>query len=283
MRLRFSCFSQLVGGDFMADRESEREGSAKTPEGFRLSAGPVVRQGMVDLQLPAELVELQRTGGSPMLFAIPRDPETIFAYWSVDWEAVFANSEPLDRQVFLRVRKDDGTEEAETVVEPLLGSHYAGVAATGGKYFTELGFYDANSSWSPIATSEIVEMPRGGTSESGEFDLATVPFHLSFQRMIDLFRASNGNALGTILSRLQAHATREISAESLTNRETELLRAMNISTADLVTASRAFEDENEALRRKTEAVLGFGATSPSKGFGESSWGEGGSSPSSPAR
>ncbi len=256
----------------MAKKQTNGDG---TPEnGFRISAGPVVRQGLADLQLPAELLELQRAGGPPMLFAIPRDPQTIFAYWNVDWETIFAKGAPVDRQVFLRVRKSDGKEESETVIEPLLGSHYVTVATPGGQYLTEIGFYGAGSGWSAVAASEIVEMPRDGVSENAELDLATVPFHLSFQRMIDIFRASNGNTLGAILTRLQARAEGD-----LTNEDDELLRAMNVSAADLASASKSFEDENEALRRKAEAVLGFGATSPTHGFGESSWGASGSSPS----
>jgi len=256
----------------MARKQTNGDGA--TENGFRISAGPVVRQGMADLQLPAELLELQRAGGPPMLFAIPRDPQTIFAYWNIDWETIFAKGAPVDRQVFLRVRKSDGTEESETVIEPLLGSHYVPVATPGGEYLTEIGYYGAGSGWSAVATSETVEMPRDGVSANAELDLATVPFHLSFQRMIDIFRASNGNSLGAILSRLQARAE-----GGLTNEDDEILRAMDISAADLTSASKAFEDEDEALRRKAEAVLGFGATSPSRGFGESSWGASGSSPS----
>ncbi len=250
-------------------------GEGGTENGFRISAGPVIRQGLSDLQLPVELLELQRAGGPPLLFAIPRDPQTIFAYWNIDWETIFAKGAPVDRQVFLRVRKSDGAEESETVIEPLFGSHYVTVATPGGQYQTEIGFYGAASGWSAVATSETVEMPRDGVSANAELDLATVPFHLSFQRMIDIFRASNGNSLGPILSRLQARA-----GSGLTNEDDELLRAMDISAADLTSASKSFEDEDESLRRKAEAVLGFGATSPSHGFGESSWGSGGSSPSS---
>jgi hypothetical protein len=258
----------------MARNETTNGGTAEN--GFRISAGPVIRQGLADLQLPSELLELQRAGGPPLLFAIPRDPQTIFAYWNIDWETIFAKGAPVDRQVFLRVRKSDGTEESETVIEPLMGSHYINVATPGGQYLTEVGFYGAGSGWSAVATSEMVEMPRDGVSANAELDLATVPFHLSFQRMIDIFRASNGNALGAILSRLQARAEGD-----LTNEDDEVLRAMDISAADLTSASKSFEDEDDALRRKTEAVLGFGATSPAKGFGDnsSSWGAAGSSSS----
>jgi hypothetical protein len=242
---------------------NQTNGGDATENGFRISAGPVIHQGMADLQLPAELLELQRAGGPPLLFAIPRDPQTIFAYWNVDWETTFAKGAPVDRQVFLRVRKSDGTEESETVIEPLLGSHYVAVATPGGQYLTEIGFYGAGSGWSAVATSETVEMP--GVSANAELDLATVPFHLSFQRMIDILRASNGNALGPILSRLQARVE-----GGLTNEDDELLHAMDISAADLTSASKSFQDEDDALRRKAEAVLGFGATSPARGFGESS-------------
>ena len=257
-------------------RNQTNSGDA-TENGFHISAGPVIRQGMTDLQLPSELLELQRAGGPSVLFAIPRDPQTIFAYWNVDWETVFAKGAPVDHQVFLRVRKSDGTEESETVIEPLLGSHYAVVATPGGEYSTEIGFYESGSGWSAVATSETVEMPRDRASANAELDLATVPFHLSFQRMLDMFRVSNGNALGAVLSRLQERASRQ--GDDLTSEEGELLRAMNVSTEDLTTAAKSFEDEDDALRRKTEAVLGFGATSPSRGFGESSWGAGSSSPS----
>ena len=64
-----------------------------------------------------------------------------------------------------------------------------------------------------VDVTDFVETPRQGASENKELDLATVPFHLSFQRLIDLFRASNGNALGSIMSRLQAYAAREIPSE----------------------------------------------------------------------
>ncbi len=254
----------------------ETTDSTQGDNGFRISAGPVIRQGMYDLQLPSELLEIQRAVGRPMLFAIARDPKTIFVYWNIDWEAVFAKGTPVDRQVFVRVRKDDGAEESEAVIEPLLGSHYATVETPGGRYSAEIGFYDSEKGWSPVATSDVVEMPRDGASASDDLDLATVPFHLSFQRMIDIFRASNGNALGSILSRLQSRASDD---ESLTKEDEQVLRAMNIARANMAAASKSFRDDDDALRRKAEAVLGFGATSPSRGFGDSSWAAAGSSPS----
>ncbi len=48
---------------------------------------------------------------------------------------------------------------------------------------------------------------------------------------------------------------------------------MNLSLDEVDAARRAFMERanNEALRKRAEAVLGFGSTSPARGFGESSW------------
>ncbi|PYL32865.1 MAG: hypothetical protein DMF35_07540, partial [Verrucomicrobia bacterium] len=52
--------------------------------GYRISDGPVVRLARSDPRLPndlPEVVELPRVYGAPLLFAIARDPHTVFTYW----------------------------------------------------------------------------------------------------------------------------------------------------------------------------------------------------------
>lgn len=251
------------------DKPGEKENS--TASGFRISEGLVVRRRPSDFGAASEFDELPRVYGPPLLFAIPRDPHTIFTYWNVDWSDIFSKGEPLDRQVYLRVRKGDGTDESEAMVEPMMGSHYAGVAQPGGHYQTELGYYDAAGGWSAVATSDEVTMPPESASGDMALDLATVPFHLSFQRLIDLFRASNGNALSAILARLQGRAVLSAERDLLTPEEWEIFRAMDVSVSDLARAREPFETDDAALRKKTETVLGFGATSPTRPFGGSSW------------
>jgi len=48
---------------------------------------------------------------------------------------------------------------------------------------------------------------------------------------------------------------------------------MNLSLSEVAAATRAFSGRVDAdrLRKRAEAILGFGATSPSGGFGGSSW------------
>ena len=255
-----------------AKDKTNRKKTSAEKSGFLISNGPVVGRDVADFGAPSEFEGLPRVYGPPLLFAVPRDPHTIFAYWNVDWSNIFAQSEPMDRQVYLRVVKGDGTNESEAVVEPMMGSHYAGVTQPGGRYHTELGYYQSGGGWSPVATSEPVTMPPDSVSEEVEFDLATVPFHLSFQRLIDLFRVSNGNALSEILTRLQRRALTREERDLLTPEEWELFLALDLSLADLDGAQAPFKTNSESLRTKTEAVLGFGASSPAHGFGVSSWG-----------
>src|SRR5579864_8573671 len=188
----------------MAD-QSENQ-TAETPKGYRISNGPVVRLARSDPKLPHDLsdvVELPRVYGEPLVFAIARDPSTLFVYWIIDWSTIFENSAPVDRQVHLRVRRGDGSEESSAAVEPMAGNCYLTVSEPRENYRVEIGYYQPREVWNGVATSELVAMPPDSVAEQSDVDVATIPFHLSFQRLIDLFRASNADALSEIVSRLQ--------------------------------------------------------------------------------
>jgi hypothetical protein len=116
-------------------------------------------------------------------------------------------------------------------------------------------------------------MPPDSVAENVDVDLATIPFHLSFQRLIDLFRANNGNALAEIISRLQKRAVSAEERDLLAPEELAIIHAMNVSLDEMGAARSAFDTRANvnALRRRAEALLGFGSTSPARGFSESSW------------
>jgi hypothetical protein len=123
-----------------------------------------------------------------------------------------------------------------------------------------------------VAISDVVTMPPESASENAVVDVATVPFHLSFQHMIDVFRESSGDELTTAISRWQDRATAQESAP-VSEEEREVLRAMNLSIAEIGAARRAFKQRSgdDIVRKRAEAILGFGSTSPAGGFGGSSW------------
>ncbi len=259
----------------MAEKNSRREMvREKSGNGFRISNGPIVRLTEEErLKDSFRIVELPRVHGAPKLFAIARDPKTIFLYWEIDWPAAFAGSPPVDRQVHLRLLRENGSQETTTAVEPMAGSCFLTVSDPRAAYRIEIGYYYPENNWNSVALSEGVKMPPEAVSDERDVDLATIPFHLSFQRLIDLHRASDANALTEIISRLQKQATTNDEQALLSDEEREILRAMKVSV-DEIRDSRGEllgQSKETALRKRAEALLGFGATSPAGGFGPSSW------------
>jgi hypothetical protein len=242
-------------------------------EGFRISNGPLIGSAA---EVEREASELPRVQSAPTLFAIARDPNTIFTYWSVDWPTIFAKTMPVDRQVHLRVYRPDGVEEKSVAVEPMAGNCYIAISRSSGSYHVEIGYYQPADVWHLVAVSDEVTMPPDKVAEVADVDLATIPFHLSFQRLLDLFRASTGDALAEIISRFQKRALTDEARKLLTPEEREILRAMDLSLLEIAAARRAFLDrtDDETLRKRTEAILGFGSTSPLRGFGGPSWSSG---------
>ena len=254
---------------------TETGAQSEHPGEYRISNGPVVRFARSDPQFPNDLpeVELLRVYGAPFLFVIARDPRTLFVYWNIDWSSIFETTAPVDRQVHLRVRRSDGSEELPVAVEPMAGNSYLTVSEPRERYRVEIGYYHPAGVWNSVATSEEVKMPAERAAENLDIDVATIPFHLSFQRLIDGFRTTSGEKIAEIVSRLQERAVTDTERALLTPEEWEILRAMELSIDEIDASRRAFfKADTKALRKRAETVLGFGGSSPSRPFSESSWG-----------
>ena len=255
---------------------NQRTRESKFAEGFRISSEPLVRPDNEQEKVANELddIGVSRVHGAPILCAIARDPATIFTYWRIDWPTVFAKTVPVDRQAHLRVHRADGVEEKSVSVEPMAGSCDITVSRPAGSYHVEIGYYQPSDVWNSVATSQAITMSPDRLADHGDVDLATIPLHLSFQRLLDLVGASKGEALAEKISQFQTSALNNEERGQLSRQEREILRAMDISLTEIATARRAFIDEadSDTLRKRTEALLSLGTASPSRGFGESSWG-----------
>src|SRR5687767_5106411 len=245
----------------------EAEGGAS----FVLSSQPLVElQEQRASSSPdfENLGELPRSYGGAFLFAIARDPHTLFAYWDIDWTEVFGDNPPADRKVHLRVLWHEGIEESTAAVEPMAGSYLISVKHARSSYRIEIGYYAPDDVWNSVAFSAAVITPPDDVAENGPVDVATIPFHLSFQRIVDAFRGSkyDGDALAEIVGRLQHHA--DHSDASLPENERELLRALEsgLSGTGAEQRSRLRNAQDVfATRQRIESILGFGATSPAHG------------------
>ena len=253
---------------------TSRGESAGASEGeramYRLSSQPIVQQS--ESGVTSDGTELPRTYGTQTLCLMPRDPRTLFAYWDIDWEIAFRDAQPGDRKVHLRVLDAEGGEQTTLEVEPMAGSCYVAVQTADAAYSGEIGYFDAGQTWNCIAASELIAVPNENISEAAESDFATVPFHLSFQRMIDMLRSARqeNESLTAQLADLRERVALGDDSAPLTAEEREL--ATEVAQAD-ASAPTSSENANAPVawtRQRLERILGFGATSPTGGFGGSS-------------
>jgi len=240
----------------------------KARKTFHISTKPVVSPAEnEESRALSNALEPPRFHGPPRLLAIARDPWMIFVYWNVDWLSIFKNAAPIDRQVHLRVHCTDGLEEKEAAVEPMAGMHYLTMSQRHRACRIEIGYYQPADVWHSVVMSKEIVIPLGEMSEAEHVDLATIPFHLRFQQLVDLFGAAKDDALATVISRFQTQALSSGRYETLSSEERKILQRTGVALSELADARRAFNQiDREKLKRGAEALLGLGATSPSRGF-----------------
>lgn len=237
---------------------------------FRICAQPILAPTTA-IELDTEGAELPRTYGAPALFLMVRDPHTLFAYWDIDWNTTFRDQRSKDRVVFLRVLKADNSEAALLEVEPMAASSYVTVDAADAVYTGEIGYFHPPTAWNCLASSGVVTTPSDSSSNEDAADFTTVPFHLSFQRMVDLLRVANEEnaSLTETLSKLRARA--DASDASMSLNEREVARAIDeVEFGRHVSHAGPPSPLDPAVWEKLERILGFGASSSSGGFGGNS-------------
>jgi hypothetical protein len=106
-------------------------------------------------------------------------------------------------------------------------------------------------------------------------DIAMIPFHVSFQQLLNLFGLGNETALANVMSEFQKLALSE-GHEGLSAQEIKILRKLDVSLSAIAAACRAFNYvDGEKLARRAGGLPYFGSTSPSRGF-EGDWASAGS-------
>ena len=174
---------------------------------FALSQEPVTAEGPAPALPPGtvpapayeHLGELPATYGTQSVYLVAYDPRQLFAYWDIDWKSA---PNPV---YTLHVHRADGTLEKRLDLASTDTGRYVEVELPGSTYYVELGHHGRDGSWQPLARSSRVTMPPPGLSGDLEPKFATLPFHLSFQRLLELINSAMGHGedLTAALSRLQ--------------------------------------------------------------------------------
>ena len=110
-------------------------------------------------------------------------------------------------------------------------------------------------------------MPPQGSVELGDADLATIPFHLSFQQLANLFGAVNDTSVARLISEFQERVLTCEKPNEATQSDTQILRRLNLSLPDISYAERDFRKiDAKQFARRARAMFRFPATSPARGF-----------------
>ncbi len=180
---------------------------AKDPAPFELSQEPVTPEGEEKPggtpapPAPAyeHLGELPATYGTQSVYLVAYDPRQLFVYWDVDWTT------GPNTPYALHLCREDGSLEQQADIVASEAGRYLPAGIPGGTYYVELGKYGRDGRWQVVATSGHATLPPAGLADNAEPQFATLPFHLTFQRLMELIHEAMGHGadLSAALSRLQ--------------------------------------------------------------------------------
>jgi hypothetical protein len=180
-----------------------------------------------------DLGALPASYGEDTLFLAARDPRWLFAYWDFDWTRYPATTMRGGlMQYFLKILHTDGTQETIVEIAPEARNWYVSVSKPDTLYSAEIGFFARDGAWVPAVASGVARTPAESLAEDEAASFATVPLHLSFERMLDLVRQQmeSGETLLGAVARVTDHG-RHIAfqagrAPSWTDEQRALLAAL---------------------------------------------------------
>lgn len=178
-----------AGGFHLRNTETSDEGEA-TPVDT-----PSTGESSPDLD---QLGDLPHSYGTDTIFLVAQEPHWLFTYWDIDI------SHHPGGQTFLRVYEGEDSIEAEIEVPFETRNWYIPVKVAGARYTVEIGYYRGGV-WNLIARSVTIQTPPDRLSDSESFDYATIPLHLSFQKLMENIQTAitSGETLIQALARLQ--------------------------------------------------------------------------------
>ncbi len=147
------------------------------------------------------LGDLPRSYGEERIFVVAQEPHWLFCYWD------YTLTEGVEGTIFLRHGREGADRpEAEVPVPSETNSWYLAVRETDADYYVELGNYNGGH-WKTLARSGTVLTPRDTMTGFGEPVFANMPFHATFQQLVEKIRSTrrDGESLSDALARLQGH------------------------------------------------------------------------------
>ncbi len=213
-----------------------------------------------------QLGDLPTTYQTGEIYLAARDPHWLFVYWDLDLECFDRKLMMEDEATFyLKVYKGNGELVDQIRVNNQAKNWYFPINDAGISYYVELGFNDHHYKWAIVGRSNEAFAPADAFSE-GPVEFASVPFHLSFNRMLEMVQGEmqSGKSLVSSLASLQGNATKTLQqiASDWTDEQRKLLEAL-IGPGLVSEISLGSGDVDQIFRMRLSQALSENLSSPS--------------------
>lgn len=207
-----------------------------------------------------DLGELPASYFQDALFLVARDPRWLFSYWDFDWGRHLPGEfRGGTKQYFLKVSTAVGAEAALVEINPEARNWYVPVGEADTAYSAAIGFFDQAGAWQTIVQSGVAVTPADALSSEAVADFATVPAHLTFERLLDLVKEkmTEGESLLGALARIAGEGRVEFRAgqtPTWTDEQKRLLAALLGDTL-IERLGLGSEEIDQLLRKQLQQKL----------------------------
>ncbi|MHA3771403.1 DUF4912 domain-containing protein [Verrucomicrobiota bacterium sgz303538] len=227
----------------------------------KFEAGAEQVQGTAD-QAPAyeDLGQLPASYQEETLYLVARDPRWLFSYWDFNfWQYRGSDMRHGIAQFFLKITRVGNGEESTVEIKPEARNWYLPVEQPDTDYVAEIGYFDRGGGWHSILTSNTAHTPPDALAPEAEADFATVPAHLTFERLLDLVqeRMAEGETLIAALARIAGEGRiqfRPGTAPSWTDEQKRLLGAL-LGNSLIDRLGLGSEEIDQILRKQLQQKL----------------------------
>jgi hypothetical protein len=195
-----------------------------------------------------------------VLFLVARDPRWLFSYWDFNpWNYPASEMRHGTGQFYLRVYDAQGKEEATVEIKPEARNWYVAVNHPDTDYRVEIGFFDRSDAWKRILSSNSAHTPPDALAPEAQADFATVPAHLTFERLLELVqeRMAEGETLIAALARVAGEGRvqfRPGHAPTWTDEQKKLL-ALLLGDSLIDRIGMGSEEIDQILRKQLQEKL----------------------------
>lgn len=137
--------------------------------------------------------DLPESYGTESLYLTARDPHWLYAQWDLSREQLKNyNRQSVDRHLILRIFVDDpgAAPFLEVHLHPESRNWFVHVGRGETKFLGQLGYYNRQKKWVPIATSSPTVTPPDDFADDTGARFVTIPIDVPFQKIMHLVKRS---------------------------------------------------------------------------------------------